>query len=173
MYSEILKNLGARALKDDSIEQCSYEQVRSELGIRLPDDYVSLLNNYNGSIVFDNGAMFKPKQKTPIDSENGFQSLEILYGLSGKDNLIKKNVMYKDQIPAGFVIIGESIGGSQVCMSSAGGGIYFWFHESETDDGSLFVVSDSLNSFINSLIIDDMQGQNKREVDDSGSFLDF
>ncbi len=168
-----LSKLGTRTLKEDFSDQCSYEQIRSELSISLPNEYVSVLKFYSGSIVFDNGAAFKPKQKTPVDSSNNFQSLEVLYGLSGDSNLIKINKMYKDQIPAGFITIGEAVGGNQICISINGGGIYFWFHEAKYSDESLFLVSNSLDDFINSLMVDDPQLECTRDIDDSESFLDF
>lgn len=173
MYSENFKNLGARALNAGSAEQCTFAQIDSELNIRFTDKYQSLLKNLKGSIVFDSGAVFKPKQKSPVDTIDGFQSLEMLYGLQGDSNLIYKNKMYNEQVPEGYVVIGESIGGNQICISREDGKVYFWFHEAEVEDNSLFEIACNVDDFLEGLLNDNAQPSDKREVDESNSFLDF
>jgi hypothetical protein len=173
MYKEKLKSLGARELKEPSTEKFDLAKLEVELGITISGEYASLLEAYNGSIVFDNGAIFRPKQKSPVDSDDGYQSLEMLYGLQGDSNLLKRNQMYRDQIPSGFVTIGESVGGNQICLSSNNGKVYFWFHEAKTEEESLFEIADSIEIFLKSLKKDDGLTQATREIDQSGSFLDF
>lgn len=173
MFIEKLKNLGATSLNDKSTETYSISKVISELNTPFPDEYLSLLKSFDSSIVFEHGAIFKPKQNSPVDNSDGFQSLEMLYGLKGGSNLIKKNEMYKDQIPKGHVVIGESIGGSQICVSRASGKVYFWFHEAEFESNSLFEIADNIDDFLTGIERDDVQTSGRREIDESGSFLDF
>ena len=173
MLVESLIELGARALEEDSRNKCSISQVESDLNVTFTDAYKSVLKGFDSSIVFDYGAVYKPAQKSPVDTYDGFQSLEILYGLQGDSNLVNKNKMYKEQIPDDFVVIGESIGGSQMCISRRSGKIYFWFHEAEFEDNSLFEIAESVDDFIKGLVRDDMNNSGKREIDESGSFLDF
>ncbi|WP_160154007.1 SMI1/KNR4 family protein [Microbulbifer sp. ALW1] len=173
MLIESLKSLGARSLKDGSQDKLSISQVESELNVKFSDSYRSVLESYENSIVFDHGAIYKPVEKSPVDNTDGFQSLEMLYGLQGDSNLVSRNKMYKGQIPKECVVIGESVGGNQVCLSRASGKVYFWFHEAEIEDHSLFEVAESVNNFIEGLLPDDMQNSDKREIDESGSFLDF
>lgn len=173
MYSENFKDLGARALKAESAEQCTFAQIDSELNIRFTDKYQSLLKSFNDSIVFDSGAIFKPKKKSPVDTIDGFQSLEMLYGLQGDSNLINKNKMYNGQVPEGYVVIGESIGGNQICLSCEDGKVYFWFHEAEVEGDSLFEIASNIDDFLEGLFNDNAQPSNKREVDESSSFLGF
>ena len=175
MFSDIMQKLKARVIKDAPREKYSTDFIEIELGVKFSDEYSALLNHYDGSIVFDNGAIYRPLQLSPVDNKHGFQILEILYGLSGESNLLKRNQMYHDQIPAEYVVIGESVGGNQICLSKQNEKVYFWHHEALTDDTSLFEIAADINSFILSLEKDDKDHNNdsKREIDESGSFLDF
>lgn len=168
-----LKELGARSVKNDSLDKHSISQVESELNITFTDGYKSVLKSFDNSIIFDHGAVYKPVQNSPVDTSDGFQSLELLYGLHGDSNLVDKNRMYKEQIPEDCVVIGESIGGSQICLSRSSGKVYFWFHEAEFEDNSLFEIAPIVDDFIKGLVRDEMLDSGKREVDESGSFLDF
>ncbi|WP_421849475.1 SMI1/KNR4 family protein [Marinomonas sp.] len=172
MLIENLKKLGARSLENDSLDKGSISQVESELNITFTDGYESVLKSFDNSIVFDHGTIYKPVQNSPVDTSDGYQSLEMLYGLQGASNLVDKNKMYKDQIPEDCVVIGESIGGSQICLSRSSGKVYFWFHEAEFDDSSLFEISPVVDDFIKRLVRDEIVAGN-RDVDESGSFLDF
>lgn len=173
MLIESLKKLGARSVKNNSLNKRAVFQVESELNITFTDGYKSVLSGFDNSIVFDHGAMYKPVQNSPVDTLEGFQSLEMLYGLQGDSNLVDKNRMYKGQIPEDFIVIGESIGGNQICLSRSSGKVYFWFHEAEFEDNSLFEVAPIVDDFIKGLVRDEMLDSGNREVDESGSFLDF
>lgn len=170
---EVLQSLGGRPINEESSQRYSMEELESKLDMHyFSDEYKELLSSFGGSIVFDKGAIYKPKRNSPVDSGTGYQSLEMLYGLIGDSNLLKRNAMYSDQIPPGYLVIGESVGGNQICVSNLTGKIYFWFHESETDSESLYEIQDSMDVFLSSLIADNMNPSD-REIDEAGSFLDF
>lgn len=173
MLLERLNDLGARSLKEASQDKFSMSQVESELNIRFTDGYKSVLKSFSGPILFDHGAAYKSVQKSPVDNADSSQSLEVLYRLQGDSNLVYKNKMYKDQIPEGYVVIGESVGGNKICISRSSGKVYFWFHEAELRDNSLFEVSSSVDNFIENILRDDMQFSDKREIEEPGSFLDL
>lgn len=170
---EVIQSLGGRPIDEDSSQRCSMEELESKLDMHcFSNEYKKLLGSFGGSIVFDKGAIYKPKRNSPVDSSAGYQSLEILYGLIGDSNLLKRNAMYNEQIPSGYIVIGESVGGNQICASNVTGKIYFWFHESEKNSESLYEIADDMNVFLLSLIADDM-APSDREIDETGSFLDF
>lgn len=174
MYKETFGKLGAKVLEEESSEEYSVNQIVSELNIQFSDEYVALLDYFNGSIVFNNGAIYRPNIKSPVDSVDGFQSLDILYGLRGNFNLIKKNRVYREQIPIGLVVIGESIGGNQICISCDDGKIYFWYHEAEMENTTLFEIAASIDDFLLGLLCDDAStSNNNREIDESDSYLNF
>jgi hypothetical protein len=171
---EVIQSLGGRSVVKDSSQRCSIEELESTLNIHyFSDEYKELLTDYSGSILFDKGAIYRPKRNSPVDSSNGYQSLEMLYGLKGDSNLSKRNAMYKDQIPLGYLVIGESVGGNQICISKENGKIYFWFHESETESESLYEIADSVDVFLHSLVADNDVTPSEREIDETGSYLDF
>ncbi|MBB3059784.1 SMI1/KNR4 family protein [Microbulbifer rhizosphaerae] len=165
--------LGARELLESSKKTFAIENVQSELDFKFPPEYSTVLEEFKGPIVFNNGATFKPIQETPVDSENGFLSLEILYGLRGNSNLIDKNNMYNEQIPSNLITIGESSGGDQICLSCKTGKVYFWYHEAKTEEYSAYEISNNIIEFFSSLKKDDEQHEIKKDIDESGSFLEF
>jgi hypothetical protein len=173
MLAKLIDNLGARALVDGDTEGYELQEIERELGIELSENYRQLLNKFKSSTVFDQGAVYKPSEKSPVDDSEGLQSLEMLYGLAGESNLIARNRMYRTQLPKPFVTIGESVGGNQICLSKEDGRIYFWHHEAMTDDTSSFLIADGLDEFILSLKPESATVSPKLEIDESKSFLNF
>ena len=128
MYNEIFNKLGARTLK--RVQPANIEdiikEVETTLKAKLPNTYKLILNNFNGSIVFDNGAKYKAKIKSPMADSLGFQDLEVIYGVLESDNdLIAKNIMFYKQLPLSVITIGEASGGDQICMNRESGHILF------------------------------------------------
>lgn len=174
MFTEVMKMLGARVLEDnDSDLSLDLTSVEVQLGVNFSDQYRRLLQEYEGSIVFDNGAQYKPAIKSPVDYKDGHQTIEILYGLSGKSNIVNKNKMYGKQLPLNIITIGESSGGNQICLSIKDGKTFFWHHEAITDDSSLYKIADDLDALIANLKPDNSGRSNDREIDESGTFFDF
>jgi hypothetical protein len=174
MFNEILSSIGARVLKESKRNRniCDLDATLSELGIDFSKEYKNLLKLYEGSIVFEKGAKYKPDIISPLADQNGFQSLEMLYGLSGEYNLIKRNKMYRQQIPSNMTVIGEGVGGDQICISKDDGKIYYWHHEAITENRSTFEISSNLDDFIFSLE-EDNDSSHKKRINESESFFDF
>ncbi|MGL5680457.1 MAG: SMI1/KNR4 family protein [Plesiomonas shigelloides] len=173
MLTMKLNELGAKNLPSDCPDRFSIEKIEIELKVKLAPLHKEILLRFCDSIVFEYGAKYKPIQRTPVDTADGFQGLEILYGLKGSQNLVAINNIYKGQVPDDFIVIGGSVGGNQICISRSSGDVYFWFHEAEFDDECMFEISKCIDDFIYGLIPDDNQWSNIREIDESNSFLDF
>jgi hypothetical protein len=120
----------------------------------MSDRYRELLVRFGGAIMFENGAKFIPDERSPLDGKDGYQSLDILYGLgSGRDSIERYAATYEGEVPPSFVPIGGAPGGNQICMDSQGA-IYLWDHESNRDEG-FWRIAASMDAFLDRLEPDD------------------
>ena len=95
----------------------------------VPDSYREVLTTFGGAIVFDNGARFTTDEPSPLNDKNGYQSLEVIYGLgSGKHSIEHQIARYEGELPPSFVPIGEAPGGNLVCVNGTGT-VFLWDHE--------------------------------------------
>lgn len=173
MSDQLLKQLQARVLNESGSPQ-TLSEVETTLSFSFTGYLREVLKKYEGPVVFDNGAKFKPNEKTPVDDELGYQSIEVLYGLSSGDNgILEKYKMYKDQIPDGFISIGEAPGGNQICIEIQSLKVFFWHHESIADSESLYEIASNFDEFFSRLEPDDSQVVEPKGVNESESFLDF
>jgi hypothetical protein len=138
-----------------------------ELAIELPDELRALLLEIKGAVFFSKGAKYIPDVSSGLEDREGFLWLVSLYGPGHGDNsLLLNNRRYRDQIPATMVTIGDSPGGSQICLERESGKIFFWNHEAEFDEDTLTGVAD--------LIPDDVPAdESAPKIVESESFLDF
>ena len=97
--------------------------------------YRELLTAFGGAVIFDNGARFMSDERSPLNDKDGFQNLELLYGLGrGKYSIERQHEKYADELPKSFVPIGEAPGGNLICVDDTGA-VYLWDHESQRDEG--------------------------------------
>jgi hypothetical protein len=120
----------------------------------VSDRYRELLTTFGGAIMFENGAKFIPDERSPLDGKDGYQSLDILYGLgSGRDSIERYAATYEGEVPPSFVPIGGAPGGNQICMDSHGA-LHLWDHESNRDEG-FWRIAASMDAFLDRLEPDD------------------
>ncbi len=177
MNNEILSKLGARSLKKSEIPDIDskLEEIESFFNIKFSETHKSILKKFGNAIVFDEGAKYKPKVNSPLDDSEGFQNIEVLYGISDNDNgLINKNKMYSEQLPPSIITIGEAPGGNQVCINKDNGKVLFWHHEADNEENMLFEIAPSFDEFISQLKPDnESQSINSSAIEESESWLDI
>lgn len=136
------------------------------------DSYREMLLTFGGAVVFDNGAKFASDEKSPLNDKDGYQSLELLYGLgSGRNSIAKKVAQYAGDLPGSFVPIGESSGGNLICVAGDGS-VHMWDHERQRNEVSWRIAA-SIDEFMNRLKPDDSQIGSTEGILESESFLDF
>lgn len=171
MTNNKLTELGARRIGEAAIDARSVmEEIESKLPISSA--YRIILIHYNGAVVFDRGARFKMDEPSPLNDNEGYQCLELLYGLGGsKHSITNKAAQYAEELPESFVPIGESSGGNLICVDKSGV-VYLWDHESLPGEG-YWQISSDINGFIDRLEADDSNIDSSSGIIDSESFLDF
>ncbi|QDU95706.1 SMI1/KNR4 family protein [Lignipirellula cremea] len=171
MAYEKLSHLGAKLFgekaKDLEAAIQSVEQI-----LPMSDSFRELLLAFGGAIWFDNGARFRPQSPNPQTDEDGYNSLDVLYGLGdGEDSIEQRIEQYDGELPESFVAIGEAPGGNQICVGGDGV-VYFWDHESLRNDQT-WPIAGSVDEFIAMLEIDDEEPGDSDGVIESEAWLDF
>lgn len=171
MASGKLSKLGPRLLDEKSrgLERAikSAEQVLPSAG-----SYRELLLTFGGAVVFDNGAKFTSDEKSPLNDKDGYQSLEVLYGVgNGKNSIEQKTAQYAGELPTSFVPIGESSGGNLICVDGDGA-VHLWDHESQRNERT-WRIATSIDEFVSRLEPEDSKSGSTEGIIESESFLDF
>lgn len=143
-----------------------------EVVLPLSDSYRELLLEFGGAVIFEKGAKFQCDERSPLNDKEGFQSLEMLYGLGcSRSSILMEGLERAGQIPDGFVAIGESSGDHLICMDREGA-IHLWEHKSSRDEKG-WLIANSIDDFLGRLQPDDSATGNTDGIIDSESFLDF
>ncbi|ODA36642.1 hypothetical protein A6X21_15825 [Planctopirus hydrillae] len=171
MANEHISKLGAKLLgqKSNDLE----EAIKSaERVVPMTPNYREILLEFGGAIWFDHGARYKPHTPNPFTKKDGYNNLEILFGLGNDKNSIEQKAsQYKDELPPSFVPIGESSGGNLVCVNSDAS-VHFWDHESQRNEGTWRIAA-SIDEFLKRLEPDDSGIGSTEGIIESESFLDF
>jgi hypothetical protein len=130
------------------------ELFERDTGIRLPPRYKDYLHSINGG---------QPRKDTGfvIPEIHEKVMLGVLYGISDDEsNCLSLGTVYadsKDDVPAGFIPIGEDPGGNQLLLATTGehkGGVFFLdrigFLGKWTGKG-MFLVASNMDEFLESL----------------------
>ena len=166
MYTEIIKKLGATSLEDNFNSDNNIKEIEKRFEFKFPKNYVELLKNFRTSIIFNNGVFYKPLVCSPACNKDGFQNLDILFGLNGKHNLIDENLNYSEIIPEGYIAIGESDGVDLLLLNSKNSSVYFLDHEAQTYDSMLFKISDNIDNFISNLCSNSAEDNIEKKSDE-------
>lgn len=143
-----------------------------EVVLPLSVDYRKLLLEFGGAVIFEKGAKFQCDERSPLNDKEGFQNLEMLYGLgSSRSSILMESLKRAGEIPDGFVPIGESSGGNLICIDRVGA-VHLWDHESFRDDKG-WLIANSIDDFLGRLQPDDSAIGNTDGIIESESFLDF
>jgi hypothetical protein len=171
MAFDRLSQLGPRFLGEKSSD-LEGEIKSAEQVLPISDSYREMLLTFGGAVVFENGAKFALDEKSPLNDKDGYQSLEVLYGLgNGKNSIEQKAAQYAGELPASFVPIGESSGGNLICVAGDGA-VYLWDHEGQRNEGTWRIAA-SIDEFVNRLEPDDSEIGSTEGIIESESFLDF
>jgi hypothetical protein len=141
-------------------------RIEKEIETRLPDGYKSFLSMYGVPTNFSKTVKFKPKEKSPWDTEEGYQEIVTFYGLDESENgLITMFDRYAGRIPSSLFVIAEAPGGNQICIAATGedkGKLFLWDHENErdldknpNDFGNVHLIAYPFEEFVESLFAED------------------
>ncbi|MBU3059663.1 SMI1/KNR4 family protein [Pseudomonas indica] len=148
-YQNIFTLLGAKPLSNRA------SPAREEKSFEIHIELDEILAQFDGAIVFENGAKFKSPLALPKSDKQGFVDLVIIYGTAeDSNNIFLVNKMYQDQIGKDFYVFGESSGGDQFCINRQSGEVFYWHHEAKTYDLSMFRIASSIVEFIEHLVPD-------------------
>lgn len=167
----MIKRLGASRLgpKADRVDQALQ---RLERFGSATENYRRLLIALGGAVTFDRGARFELDEPCPIARKDGSLDLEILFGLGdGGDGIEAKLDIYMDELPAGFVPIGEVPGGSLVCLDGEGR-VYVWDHESSRDQEP-YLAAESADILLGRLKPDEDDPDDSPSKAKPSSWIDF
>ncbi|MBR8842090.1 MULTISPECIES: SMI1/KNR4 family protein [unclassified Pseudoalteromonas] len=175
MIKNVLDSLGAMPLHECSDEVIDINELENRFKFEIPDELKELYSLFNSSVIFDSGAKIKPNQATPLTDHDGYQSVEILYGIDNQDNnILQKNAMYEELEQKGYFIFGSSCGGDQLCLGKRDLKVYCWDHESGESEQEFYEVSTNLSSFFQALQPDEDEAtDHASKIDEDKSFLSF
>jgi len=152
-----LKNLSAVALKSERFGNViSPETVEARLGFTVPEVLRDILVEYPGPVGFDLKIGIEAKHFPAIESNNLIE-LEILFGFNdGADGLVTMREAYRDRVQEVFVPVADAGAGDLFFWNIDSDQIFFWHHESPNGESSpeaMTLIADTLESFINSLVV--------------------
>ena len=137
----------------------------------LSSTHKKLLKKFKVAVVFENGALFKSYESTPLTDEDGFDELDMLYGLSGKFTLDEQNQKNNRQgIADSYLIIGDAPGGDKICLCLETNNIYYWHHESPLSN-NMFKICDDFDQFWNRLHPSGAENSKIKGIIESESWL--
>ncbi len=171
MRNKKLSELGARLLGEKA-SNLGMAALDLESLLLVSPSYGELLTTIGGAIIFDNGAKYIPDEATPLTRTDGYNSLEVLFGLgNGKHSIRRAAQQYEGQLPPSFVPIGAAPGGNLICVDRTGI-VFLWDHESQIG-GHAWPVATSLEKFIDQLEPDKSDNGGTDNIVEAESFLDF
>ncbi|MEC0592517.1 SMI1/KNR4 family protein [Bacillus inaquosorum] len=158
-----LKEFTIDAGTDPSIN--TNEQLKAlekNIGNQLPLDYKDFLKKYGGCYLeskkttdeIEYDVCYKPIEKDPwMGKDDETQLLEGFYGLANDHNSLQKAIdTYSDRFPRNIIPIASSAGGNEICMDIDDEKILFWDHESSHPEKDFFLIANSFEEFILSLV---------------------
>jgi len=129
------------------------ERFERNAELSLPARYKSYLLSSNGGQPTESVGFILLKNRERV-------MLGVLFGMSDEDNGLSLEAVYsdsKDDIPTGFVPIGEDPGGNKLLIATTGErkeGVFFWDHVGfllERTGERLFHVAHNIDDFLESL----------------------
>lgn len=171
MAFDNLSQLGPRLLGEKTADlQLAINSLAQIIPMSV--SYRETLLGFGGAVIFENGAKFTCDERSPLNGKDGFQRLEVLYGLGNAENSIEEEASrYAGELPASFVPVGESSGGNLVCVDD-NGVVHLWDHESQRNERT-WRIADSVDEFLKRLEPDDSRIGSTEGIIESESFLDF
>lgn len=88
------------------------------------------------------------------------QLLEDFYGLANDHSSIQKAIdTYSDRFPRNIIPIASSAGGNEICIDIDNEKILFWDHELSHPDKDFFLIANSFEEFILSLVDEPIEAE--------------
>ncbi|AOS68155.1 SMI1/KNR4 family protein [Bacillus subtilis] len=138
------------------------KEIEMNIGKQLPSDYKDFLKKYGGCYLestkttdeIEYDVCYKPLEKDPwMGKGDDTQLLEGFYGLANDHNSLQKAIdTYSDRFPRNIIPIASSAGGNEICMDIDNGKILFWDHELSHPDKDFFLIANSFEEFVFSLV---------------------
>ncbi|ALV02480.1 SMI1/KNR4 family protein [Bacillus velezensis] len=138
------------------------KEIERIIGNQLPSDYKDFLKEYGGCYLdskkttneVEYDVCYKPIEKDPwIGKEDDTQLLENFYGLANDHNSLQEAInTYSDRFPRNIIPIASSAGGNEICMDIDNEKVLFWDHELSHPDKDFFLIANSFEEFILSLV---------------------
>lgn len=171
MTKDKMLQTGARLL-GEAEDNCTASLRDLKKLIPVPISYSKMLASVGGAIVFDRGAKIKSIETSPLDDRNGYQSIELIYGLgSGRHSILHQKNVYEGELPPFFVPIGEASGGNLICVGKSGS-VHLWDHES-AGNGGVWRIADTIEEFFERIEPDEQDDEGIDGIIHSKSSLDF
>ena len=132
------------------------KKLEEDFEVLFPDNYKWLLKRY-GAFGFDKWIEFEfLSEVPPYISDLGIGHVSKFFGSeTHQDHLtltLRWNIeSYRDMFLQDFIPIAGDSSGDIICMSLVGenfGAIYYWYHEAEEDDKTLYLIAESLRDFL-------------------------
>lgn len=139
------------------INESNILEFEDKIDLKLPLEYKSFLLKYNGGECEPCEFVFT---ENGVESDSSVRSFFAIGGIDGDYDLEENVDIYineEKRLLNGLIPIAEDDGGNLICICCLGletGKIYFWDHENEDENdlnGNVFLVSNSLNEFIDNL----------------------
>ncbi|KXJ35234.1 hypothetical protein AX282_05785 [Bacillus spizizenii] len=138
------------------------KELEMNIGNQLPSDYKDFLKKYGGCCLeskkttdeTEYDVCYKPIEKAPwMGKDDDTQLLVDFYGLANDHSSIQKAIdTYSDRFPRNIIPIASSAGGNEICMDIDNGKILFWDHELSHPDKDFFLIANSFEEFVFSLV---------------------
>ncbi|CAI6278479.1 SMI1/KNR4 family protein [Bacillus subtilis] len=145
------------------------KEIEMNIGKQLPSDYKDFLKEYGGCYLeskktsdeIEYDVCYKPIEKDPwIGKDDDTQLLEGFYGLANDHSSIQKAIdTYSDRFPRNIIPIASSAGGNEICMDIDNEKILFWDHEFSHPDKDFFLIANSFEEFILSLVDEPIEAE--------------
>ncbi|PSA98390.1 SMI1/KNR4 family protein [Bacillus halotolerans] len=138
------------------------KEIEMTIGKQLPSDYKDFLKEYGGCYLeskktsdeIEYDVCYKPIEKDPwMGKDVNTQLLEGFYDLANDHNSLQKAIdTYSDRFPRNIIPMASSAGGNEICMDIDNEMILFWDHELSYPNKDFFLIANSFEEFILSLV---------------------
>ncbi|WEZ03244.1 SMI1/KNR4 family protein [Bacillus subtilis] len=156
------------------------KEIEMNIGKQLPSDYKDFLKEYGGCYLeskktsdeIEYDVCYKLIEKDPwMGKGDDTQLLEGFYGLANDHDSLQKAIdTYSDRFPRNIIPIASSAGGNEICMDIDNGKILFWDHELSHPDKDFFLIANSFEEFVFSLVDEPIEAD---KVDDGILYIEL
>ncbi len=129
----------------EAIEGKDWERIAELFDKTIDDEYRWILDHFRDVFVKEE-MNFKAVEKTPLATEDGWETFSYFFGVSGKENIFTAVDRYQGQLPADLIPIGSIDGGNLLCRNRNNPSIYIWLHDQAGKN--VYLAGKSLKDFV-------------------------